>query len=111
MKKSDFLKNNKPLSIIVEKLIQTFHPEAVYLFGSKARGNSGPDSDYDLMVIVSHSSEPGYRRAVQAHEALGAMSMAVDVVVVTRDEFERKKTVIGTLPETVVYEGQELYAA
>lgn len=47
----------------------------------------------------------------RTNTVLGATSIPVDAVVITRAEFERKKTVIGTLPETVVHEGRELYAA
>ena len=30
-------------------------PERIYLFGSRARGNAGADSDYDIMVVVATS--------------------------------------------------------
>ena len=37
---------------MVRRLVDAYHPERVYLFGSVARGDAGPDSDYDLMVVV-----------------------------------------------------------
>jgi uncharacterized protein len=36
-------------------------PSPFYLFGSKARGEAGPDSDYDLMVIVPDDAPPERR--------------------------------------------------
>lgn len=94
-----------------ERLVATFHPEKIYLFGSKARGDAGRDSDYDILMVVSKSSEPGYRRAQQAHRALLDVPFAADIIVLTHDEFERKKSVVGSLPETVLHEGKTLYAA
>lgn len=56
--------NDEPvLAEIVHRLVKAFHPQRVYLFGSRARGDDGPDSDYDLMVVVHEASEPGYRLA------------------------------------------------
>lgn len=79
------------LEQIVQRLVDAFEPEAIYLFGSQAREEEGPDSDYDLMVVVSESGEPGYRRAQQAQEALWGIWVAADVVVLTRAEFERQR--------------------
>jgi predicted nucleotidyltransferase len=32
--------------------VEVYHPWRLYLFGSTARGDAGPDSDYDFMVVV-----------------------------------------------------------
>ncbi len=36
---------------IVRRLVEAYHPEHIYLFGSRARGEAGPDSDYDILVM------------------------------------------------------------
>ena len=59
---------------------------------------------------MSHSDEPGYRRAQQAQEALWGIWVAADVLVLTHEEFDRRKDVKNSLPETVLAEGKELYA-
>ena len=40
------------LSEVVRRLVEAYRPERIYLFGSVARGDAGPDSDYDIMVVV-----------------------------------------------------------
>ena len=45
------------------RLVAEYQPERIYLFGSKARGDAGPDSDYDIMLVVSSCDLPAYRRA------------------------------------------------
>lgn len=41
-------------------------PDCVYLFGSHARGEAGPDSDMDFLVVVPGSAKTRYERAVEA---------------------------------------------
>jgi predicted nucleotidyltransferase len=38
--------------------------EAVWLFGSVARGEPGPDSDVDILAVVPQSHESRYREGV-----------------------------------------------
>ena len=38
---------------MVRRIVERFHPEKIILFGSHARGDAGPDSDVDLMVVFS----------------------------------------------------------
>jgi predicted nucleotidyltransferase len=99
------------LQEIVKRLIQRFQPEVVYLFGSVARGQAGPDSDYDIMVIVPDAAEPRYRRAQKAQRALWGVPKGADVLVLTRAEFDEGRAVVCSLPATVLREGKELYAA
>src|SRR5438552_5905713 len=55
---------------IVRRLVQTYHPVRIYLFGSAARGDSGPNSDYDLLVLVPDSASEEQRRSRLAYRAL-----------------------------------------
>ncbi|MGK5083871.1 nucleotidyltransferase domain-containing protein [Bdellovibrionota bacterium FG-1] len=87
-------------------------PIRVFLFGSRARGDETEGSDYDLLVIVPVSNVPGFRLAQQAHRhAFRGIPAPIDVVFFTEQKFEERKAVIGSLPETAVHEGKELYAA
>lgn len=63
------------------------------------------------MVIVPHTSEPGYRLAQKAHTLLWGIGSAADVFVWSHDEFERRLHLRASLPATVVREGRLLYAA
>ena len=37
---------------MVNRIVNEFQPERVILFGSHARGEGGPDSDVDLLVVM-----------------------------------------------------------
>ncbi len=91
-------------------LVEAFDPERIYLFGSYARGDAGPDSDYDLMMIVADSELPQYKRSQQAHAALARFPIAKDILVWTHDEFDGDVHLKASLPATILREGILLYA-
>jgi len=99
------------LAEVVRRLVATFRPERIYLFGSASRGDAGPDSDYDLMVIVSDDAPPALRRSGRAYEALWGLQVAADVLVWTRSEFDGRTHLRASLPTTILREGRLIHAA
>ena len=99
------------LAEIVRRLVRDLRPERIYLFGSRARGESGPDSDFDFLVVVPTSDLPGYKRDQMAFRSLRGVGVSKDVLVMTRGEFERKGRVVCSLAATVLREGRLLYVA
>ncbi len=108
--RESLLRGEPLLAEVVGRLAEAYTPERIYLFGSKARGEGGPDSDYDLLVVVGTSGEPPYRRAQRAQEILWGIWAAADVLVLTREEFEAGRSVPTSLAATVLAEGRCLYA-
>jgi len=105
------LRDDPMLSEIVRNLASEFHPERIYLFGSKARGDSGADSDYDLVMVIAKPEEPRYRIAQRALDLLWDLGTAVDILVWSLESFEARAEVVASLPATVLREGKLLYAA
>ncbi len=97
------------LAGMVERLVTAFQPERIYLFGSKARGDDGPDSDYDLMVVVPEVHEPGYRLTQRAGRVLRDFATAVGVLVWSREAFDGRLHLKASLPAIIVDEGKLLY--
>jgi uncharacterized protein len=108
---TDLLAQDPVLREMVQRLVAAVNPERIYLFGSMARGDAGPDSDYDLLAVVAASDLPPHRRDIQAFRALCGVGAAKDVVVYTREEFESRSLAPSSLPATVLREGKLLYAA
>ena len=103
--------NDPVLNEIVRRLVDVYHPEQIYLFGSAARGDAGPDSDYDLMVIVADDAPEHLKRGTAAYEALWGIGVAADVLVWPRSDFNRRLPYKASFPSTVVREGKILYGA
>lgn len=111
MKKNTMLQSDPVLREIVRRLVEACRPERIYLFGSKARADAGPDSDYDIMVVVADSDLPGHRRDQLAYRALRGIGTAVDVLVWTQAAFVSRLHLKASFPSTIVREGRLLYAA
>lgn len=99
------------LAEIIRRLVTAYQPERIYLFGSIARGDAGPDSDYDLLVIVPDDAPSERRRSRLAYKALRGTGTAADVLVCTRSYFEARRHLQASLPGTVLREGRLLHAA
>lgn len=96
---------------IVQRLVVALKPEQIFLFGSYAYGKPNKDSDVDLLIIISHSDEPSYRRARGAYRALRGILIPTDVIVMTKEEVQRKRVVRSSLVSQVFREGKLLYEA
>jgi predicted nucleotidyltransferase len=86
-------------------------PDAqVILFGSHARGDAQPGSDLDLLVV-----EPGLKSRrkefVRLREALGAMGVPIDLIVVSAEHAERWGPVPGTLMHEALRDGRVIAGA
>ena len=97
------------LAELVKRLVAAYSPERVFLFGSRARGEVGPDSDSDLLVVVPDDS--GAERATSrlGYQALRGTGVAADVVVWRRSSFERRAHVCMSLPYAALHEGVVLH--
>ena len=94
---------------VVRRLVDEFHPESIYLFGSHAWGKPSADSDLDLLVIVSQSHQKPIQRAVRAQRSLRGVKAPIDVLVKTRKEFDHYSSVKASLEAQISREGKLLY--
>lgn len=105
------LEREPNLAEAVRRLVAAYQPERIYLFGSVARGDEGPDSDYDLLVIVPDEAPPERRDSGLAYRALWGAGVAVDAVVCTSEWFHARAHLKASLPGAVLREGRLLHAA
>jgi len=100
--------DDKVTDDIVRRILRTGDPEKVILFGSRARGDARPNSDYDLLVI-EESNEPRYRRAAPLYVALADLPVEVEVMVYTPEEVEEWSGVPQAFVTTALREGRTIY--
>ena len=94
----------------VRRIVQRFRPEKIILFGSRARGDPSPDSDADLLVVMRVRGSRR-RKAAQIDMALAGIGMPKDIIVITPEELERFRDIVGTVVYPAVREGKVLYDA
>ena len=103
------LEQEPKLAEIVRRLVAAYQPERIYLFGSAARGDNGPDSDYDLLVVVPDEAPPERRDGGLAYRVLWGVGAAVDAVVCTSGWFHARTHLKASLPGTVLREGRLMH--
>ena len=85
-------------------------PAEVLLFGSYARGDAKTGSDLDLMVIEDQIDDKT-AEYLKIHRAVGSMGVGVDIVVISREDFERRRQVPGTVSYWAAREGRRVHDA
>ena len=99
----------RDIRAVAGQIAARFRPRQVILFGSHARGEAGPDSDVDLLVVMPvQGSRQQARLAIR--RALHDIPMPKDIVVTTPEDFEWRKEVAGTVERPAALEGEVLYA-
>lgn len=96
------------LDAITRTIVDRFSPERVVLFGSRARGDHHPESDYDLIVVLETVLDRR-ERARSIRNALPRSGSGIDVIVYTPAEFERSRLDVGALAYAGETEGRILY--
>lgn len=95
---------------IVRRVVVAASPQQIVLFGSAARGEIGPDSDVDLLVIKPGDYDQG-RLTGEIYMSLLGVGQAVDVILLTPEEVERYRRLPYLVVAPALAEGRIVYAA
>ena len=96
---------------VVRRLVETYNPLEIYLFGSYAYGTPNEDSDLDLLIVIEKSEEQkAFKRSIIGCKALWGLGIPKDILVYTQDEFQRALAKESSLSFHIKNEGKCLYA-
>jgi predicted nucleotidyltransferase len=95
---------------LVRRIVEAGHPQRIILFGSAARGDMGPHSDLDVLVVMPDGAHR--RRTADAiYRNMWGLGFAKDIIVVTRSDVEEHCSNPYMVVKTALDEGVELYRA
>lgn len=95
---------------MLARIVDTLNPERVYLFGSRARGDARSDSDWDLVAILPDGAPEQDLDTASVWQRLRDLRLQrVEVLTMTRSEFDAWKGSLGTLAEIVASTGVVVY--
>ena len=101
--------DQKTLNEIIRRIAATAQPEKIILFGSAARGDMGPHSDVDLLIVKEGAN--ALDTTLQIYRNLYGVDAAVDAVVVSPRDLERYKESHALIIKPALKEGRVVYEA
>ena len=102
--------DEQTLQEIVRRVVEVGQPEKIILFGSAARGEMGPHSDVDLLVIKRGEFHQG-RLTGEIYMNLIGVGQAVDIILVTPEAVERYRDSWPLVIAPALREGKVVYDA
>lgn len=97
------------LDRMVRQIVRKVDPVAIYLFGSRARGDARPDSDYDLLIVVPDSFPAAEATVARAFRLTEGRRIPIDALLVREHRFLDRAGKVGTLSYKVAREGVALH--
>lgn len=97
------------LEKIVSSITSAVSARAVYVFGSYARGEEGPESDLDLYVVVDEGERSRFESAGAIGRSLLWMGMPKDIVVGSAQRFASRMNSLANIEYVVAREGVKIY--
>lgn len=98
------------MDLAVEILAREMHPQKIILFGSTARGEAGPDSDIDLLLILD-AFESRFAEMTRASRLLAHLRVPIDVLVYSAKEVEQWGDVVNHVINEALLDGRVVYDA
>lgn len=103
--------STEAIKAAAERLAVEAGPGArVFLFGSHARGEAGPHSDVDFLVIEPHVAGR-HAEMVRLRRALRGLESPVDVIVYSEEQADRFGRTWGHVVRHALEEGRLLAAS
>ena len=96
------------IKVMAERIVRDYDPVKIILFGSHARGEAGPESDIDLLVVLPEVANKR-QAAVEIRRLLTDLPVPKDIVVTTPEEIARRGDLVGTVLRPALREGKVLY--
>ena len=93
----------------VRRLVAAADPLQIVVFGSVARGEAGPDSDLDLLVVMPDGTDRKSARRVLSL-SLGTLPVPKDVVVTTPAHSAEHADSCWHIVATALREGHSVYS-
>ncbi len=92
----------------IDRIVRRFDPLQIILFGSWARGDARPDSDLDLLVVLS-KVENKRQATIQIGNELSDLPTSKDIVVTSPEEIQKRGHLVGDVLRPALQEGKVVY--
>ncbi len=100
---------SEEISLLTQIMVETVHPEKIYLFGSFARGEQTDESDYDFYLVMENENERPLNVKKKIRKAIWDYNdRPLDIIVSSSSNF-KKRSDLPSLERVILKEGVLLY--
>ena len=96
------------LAEIVSRIVEVAQPEQVLMFGSTARGTTGPHSDLDLLIIKTGRYN-ARKVAGLIYQRMRGIARSIDLVIVTPQQVKDNRNSPFSVLYPALREGRIVY--
>ena len=96
------------IQVMTQRIVDQFSPKRIILFGSQARGDAGPHSDVDLLIVLAEVKDRR-QETIRIRQALADLPVAKDVFITTPEEIRLRGDLVGSVLRPALREGKVLY--
>lgn len=96
----------RPVRPLIDRIVASWHPREIWLFGSRARGTAARDSDWDLLVVIPDDLAPtGFDDPLSVWQVKQGTGVRADVLVCRASEFDEDRGTHNTIAYDAAVEG------
>jgi predicted nucleotidyltransferase len=99
------------LDAVVRRVVAAVDPQAVWLFGSRARGDARPDGDFDLLVVGKADGALTSDDYERVDSAINGTGIGCDLVPCSAVDFREGAELATSLIARILIEGRPIYAS
>jgi uncharacterized protein len=100
----------RPVQALLDRLVSSWHPRDIWLFGSRARGTAVPDSDWDLLVVVPDDlAPPRFDDPMTVWKVKQGTGVRADVFLCRATEFDDDRRTHNTIAYDAAVEGVQIW--
>lgn len=94
-----------PLRVLLDRIETRYHPEQIWLFGSRARGEAQAHSDWDILVIVPDDVDEDELDVTITWELQRKSGVRADVIACHASDFATARDTANTLAYEAAHAG------
>jgi predicted nucleotidyltransferase len=96
----------RPVQPLIDRIVASWHPREIWLFGSRARGTADGDSDWDLLVVIPDAlAAVGFDDPLVVWSVKQGTGVRADVLVCRASEFDEDRGTHNTIAYDAAVEG------
>jgi predicted nucleotidyltransferase len=96
------------LENVKDTIVAAFDPQQIIVFGSTIYGQTTPDSDVDLLIVMESDERPA-RRAARVSKLLRPRPFPMDILVRTPEEIQYRLQIGDTFIREVLERGKIIF--